>query len=712
MKQEAPIGRADVRAAVLPARAAYLVPAGDREAVVVALREASTRWAGVTEPIVPVRASGSVDGWWSQVVEFSNVDGLVSVNLSSVLAKRVATRLGLPVVDIARIDRGGATRFSAHPCWLALGKPEGDANSWVMASDDASLWQLVAAGDYYPHRLDELSEVEILRPPSKSAFIEVCQAQISSSTWLDAGLRDFAEHRLVGGPGVVPMVLWVTKPGSLRECVHFWNLRALRLFDFSRSPMALLPTGADNDWGQLGQILAPYLQRPDELEPDVVFCSLNVDEAELDNIATSLGLVRSTVKPYSRFSSSLPPLRQAPYTYRLDIDPRQFVLFERDYGRTAATTIQVYREGTRIEFESPVSFRRSGRVLLRLESELFAGLPKRPKVASMIISGATWRGDKLQIATNAMNRYRLEVHIPSLQDAAWELIGSHCTRVEVSDKGRMAQRLLELGGNEVLLNREVRLAVEALQTRRSEQLARQLRRMFPEGQPTEGLLDWASRLGETQQRRFQSIEQLRSVEGVGSAECAEILCHQGWAERGLCIRCQRCSVRSFVALDQTQPNAACPACQAPQPYVVDPRSGAPQIQYRLNGLIDRAADQGVLPHLLAIAALRKEHEQSFLIPGANICFADDTKREVDLFGIFDGMVVAGEAKTSPTGFEKSDIEADVGLSSALGADAHLMIATEPIAEEAIKRARQFTRDARLDLILVQGENIEVIEHSG
>ena len=709
MKQETPIGRADVRAAVLPARAAYLVPAGDRKAFGVAICEASTRWAGVTEPIVPVRADGRVDGWWSQVVKLSKVDGLVNVNLSSALAEQVASRLGLPVVDIAHIDHEGATRFSTHPRWLAPDKPPGDGDSWVMAAEDASLWQLVAAGGYYPHRVDELSGIEILRPPKETAFIEVGRAQICGSTWLDAGVRDIAPHQMIGGPGAIPMALWVTKPASLRECTYFWNLRALRPFDFSHSPMALLTAGSDSDWGQLGQVLTPHLQRPDELEPDVVLCSLNASEAELDDLATSLGLVRSTADPYSRFSFPPPPLRQAPYTYRLNPDLRGFVLFEREYGRTAGTTVQVYREDTRIEFDSPVSFSGSGSVMLRLESELFAGLPQRPTVASMIRDGATWWGDKLQIATNATDRYRLDVRIPSLQDAAWELIHSRCHRVELSDKGRMAQRLLELGGYEVLLKREVRLAVETLKTARSEQLARQLTRISSDGHPTEELLDWASRLGETQQRRFQSVQQLKSA-GIPSAECAELLCHQGWAERGLCIACERCGVRSFVPLEQTQPDATCPACQAPQLYEVDPRSGAPLIQYRLHGLIDRAADQGVLSHLLAIAALCSKHEHTFLIPGANIQFVDGTEREVDLFGIVDGTVVAGEAKTSPTGFDESDIEADVELSSALGADAHLMIAAEPMTEETIKRAKQHTRNAKLGLIFIQGENVETSEH--
>ena len=502
------------------------------------------------------------------------------------------------------------------------------------------------------------------------------------------------------------MVLWVTKPRILRECVHFWNLRALRSLGFARAPMALLATDSGIDWGQFGQHLVPHLRRPDEFEPDVVLCSLSVDETALDDIAMSLGLVRSTVKPYSRWSSPPPPLRQAPHTYRLNIDPRQYVSFARDYGRTSTATVQVYRQDTRIEFDSPVRVGRSGRVMLRLESDLFAGLPKRPAVASMILDGATWWGEQLQIATIAMDRYRLDVRVPSLRDAAWRLLRDRCARVELSDKGRMAQRLLELDGYEVLLDRDVRPTIGALKTRRSTALAAQIERLLAEDRLTDDIRDLALQLGETQQRRFRSVEQLRSAIGTQGVESAERLCHQGWAERGLSIRCRRCSVRSFVALNQTQSEGVCPACQAVQPYELDPSGGAAQLQYRLHGLIDRAADQGVLPHLLAIAALRRENDRTFLIPGADVEFADGTRREVDLFGVFDGTVVAGEAKTSGVGFEESDIKADVGLSAALGADAHLMVATEEITDETVERARQLTHDANLRLILIQGEEVD------
>ena len=430
----------------------------------------------------------------------------------------------------------------------------------------------------------------------------------------------------------------------------------------------------------------------------------------MDELGASLGLVRSSVEPYLRWTfPGPPPLQQRPYTYRQDIDPREYVVFERDYGKTASTTVQVYRKDTRIEFDSPVRFSGPGKVLLRVGSDLFAGLPRRPVTAAMVHNNATWSSDKLQISEFAQDRYQLDVRVPLLHDAAWKLLRDGCASAKLSDKGRMARRLLELGGYQVLLERDVRRAIDALKTQRSKDLTALLERLNADDRLGDDIDDWALRLGETQQRRFRSVEQLRSAAGSRGSESAELLCQQRWAERGLSIRCARCSVRSFVKLSETAPESACPACQAAQPYEVGPTSGTPQLQYRLHGLIDRAADQGVLPHLLAIAALREEHDRTFLIPGADVHLADGTLREVDLFGIFNGTVVAGEAKTSPTGFEDADIEADIELSAALGADAHLMVATEQIAHETVQRAEQIARDPNLELILVQGNSVATVQ---
>jgi hypothetical protein len=65
----------------MPARAAYLIRAGSQTGFRRAIQEASTRWAGVTEPIIPVRKGGRVDNWWKLVVETANVNATVNVDV-------------------------------------------------------------------------------------------------------------------------------------------------------------------------------------------------------------------------------------------------------------------------------------------------------------------------------------------------------------------------------------------------------------------------------------------------------------------------------------------------------------------------------------------------------------------------------------------------------------------------------------------------------
>ena len=48
---------------VVPARVAYLMTSGSRTGMRRSIEEAPTRWAGSTEPILAVKASGRVTPW-------------------------------------------------------------------------------------------------------------------------------------------------------------------------------------------------------------------------------------------------------------------------------------------------------------------------------------------------------------------------------------------------------------------------------------------------------------------------------------------------------------------------------------------------------------------------------------------------------------------------------------------------------------------------
>ena len=111
------------------------------------------------------------------------------------------------------------------------------------------------------------------------------------------------------------------------------------------------------------------------------------------------------------------------------------------------------------------------------------------------------------------------------------------------------------------------------------------------------------------------------------------------------------------------------------------------MHYRLNARVDRAADQGVIPHLFADAVLTADDPQTFLLHGVDVTFEDGTNKEVDLYGITAGNVVAGEAKTNPADFTPNQLVSDIELSVALAADTHLLVSTGEIPHTTEEQAR-------------------------
>ena len=101
-----------------------------------------------------------------------------------------------------------------------------------------------------------------------------------------------------------------------------------------------------------------------------------------------------------------------------------------------------------------------------------------------------------------------------------------------------------------------------------------------------------------------------------------------------------------------------------------------------------------------------EHEHTHFIPGVVIgASGDGPPRETDLYGVCDGIVLAGEAKTSPRSFCVDEVERDVELSAALDADAHVMVAFEKIAEAVTREAKRCSADNSLGLIVIGGEHL-------
>lgn len=523
MRYEQPIGQSIFGVRVLPARAGYLTRPDDAAGVVEAIREASTRWAGSSEPIVPVPDSGSVDDWWLQVMELAELDGLVNVNIEPDVAERISEALGLDVVDLADIDTSGRTQFSTHPGNLRQKRPELVDQAAVVSRPDGDLWEKTAAGDLTDEQVADCAGGSIrVRRPRTGA--EIGHAQIAEACWLDAGAAHFSEHRSANGPIATPAIVWVTQPNSLEDCVGFWNLRALRSRRFFPVPMLLVPIDQVLHWTGFAEALASLLARPEVLEPDVVLWSASVEPDQLNEIAARLGLARSTQRPRSGMQRPPPSPKRPPFTYRCDVDPTGYFSFPRRYGETAPTLVQVYRDSTVVEVDSPVQFTGSGRALVRVASSAFDGLPRRSTTASLVIQDASWSEDELEFATYALPRYRLTLDIPSLSDAAWALLNNRTAQAALSTKGQLAHRLKQLGAAKVLLQDSVIQVIESLRTHRSQDLERALRRAVEQLSPTDELRDrleeLASEWGRRSKRSYLPISNIKGL-GENAGEAVE-----------------------------------------------------------------------------------------------------------------------------------------------------------------------------------------------
>lgn len=98
-----------------------------------------------------------------------------------------------------------------------------------------------------------------------------------------------------------------------------------------------------------------------------------------------------------------------------------------------------------------------------------------------------------------------------------------------------------------------------------------------------------------------------------------------------------------------------------------------------------------------MAHLIQEVDAIFIVPGLDVSFDVGQVAEVDLFGVRQGSVLAGEAKTSAAAFTSQQVVRDVEIARLLGADVHLMVCLEPLTPETVQRAGDACRDAGIEL---------------
>ncbi|MGW1998353.1 hypothetical protein [Embleya sp. NPDC001921] len=559
------LGQFPVHVAVLPSRVVYLVAEGSAEGFRRAVREACTRWGGITEPIVEVGVEGGLSNDVRNVIEAADVQAAANVNVEAGRAASVARLVGLPLVPIAGIDDED---FGLAPCsWGAVFADAGGVGL-VVAEEHAPLWQVAVAGDLDDEVLEQARSLCAVRRPMTDA--EIGPAQLHGATLLERTTKQFREHgaevtALAGGP----ITLVVADPDDTRSCAWFWNLRALRSRILAHSHVFLLPRAGVEHWVGFAEQLVGFARASAGRSSEVAVVGPGIPHEELHAFAQSLGLTpKDAPEPPSGFTQP-----GGPVTFALDRDPRAWLLHTRSWGLTTEVDAHFYAGGTTIEIPSPVVFDSTllGSVLVRLRSSAFEGLPQRPGVADMISLGARWHRGRIEVARIGTSSFSLPLTVPEPVEAARRLLGDATEEWGLSDKGRIAEGVVARQDPGVLLQPGVYEAIIALYTKRSKELLKELKRARRNDSDDAALIELAQAWGGRVRRTHRSVAELKSDQGLREhreevPEVLELLCSVGWAERGLESRCGDCGHNTFVPLTETHGPPSCPGCGGPARY--------------------------------------------------------------------------------------------------------------------------------------------------
>lgn len=388
-----------------PTVAAWLIPSGDRSALRRAVRGASQRWGGIGEPIIPVSPTGKIQPIWRRVLETMHPDVFIDVGLPSEAAREV--------VDGGRLvpeQRAHRLTNGAHPLMLLdVSAPASPLNP--MAHSTRSLRDEAAVG-WIPDE-DEAGWTPFVTLVADDAGgVGSARHQLERRTVLWQGLQFAPEESTVNAAGL-PLALWVTRPGSYRDVLWFWNYRAMAPRYVRSAPMALVsPSLGRQD--RFEDILREMLAGANPFEPSVVLCSLSEPTTTLVQIAARLGLVPH-LETGAQQSATEVDAGHGALDYVVNADLGSYLAFERYYGHRTHVSAPVRPPTARIEADlrTPINPNVQGTLRVRISGLPMSVVPERETVARLFHPLAYWdRTGAIGMNISPVGRIALDLNIP------------------------------------------------------------------------------------------------------------------------------------------------------------------------------------------------------------------------------------------------------------------------------------------------------------
>jgi hypothetical protein len=347
---------------------------------------------------------------------------------------------------------------------------------------------------------------------------------------------------------------------------------------------------------------------------------------------------------------------EAPFAHRVEL-------------RTGANAITFSPPG---QFHNP----RRAKLLCDLDSPVWARFPRSNSVAHLFGGQTKYRGFGVtQLDSHPDRLADVRFKLPSEWDALTAYFTDRGYSIRESTSGHTGAAILDLLGGIARLGSLVSpLAYKLFQqiaflsTKKVAQRLHQSLDLPADYQDRilnilEGVVSQEDLVGKpkTLQDLAGPLEQRRAL-----LELLEELSISGILLRGYYQKCPHCTVLDWYPLASVSERLTCRGCGQPFHFPLMSGNGELPWHYRLNGLVNRAVDQDVVPHLLTLYHwTRLNHQPSCITTGLELLKQKEVTAEFDLLFVSHGQLYASECKAggllSANDFQAARLAADLGV---------------------------------------------------
>lgn len=668
--------------ALRPVQVAYFFPGDNATAMEAAIVRATGCWGGLFHQLVPIGPGGTIDEVARYALcatppdlciiagdDAAAMSGTVERNLAGLFpARTIACHTMATAPALLRpldlLTRGVLRQhWQPEPARFWSGSPaefsfphgtiaDPGAPSWLPALRDGRLDAAAHAAYAAIFRLGELGALEADDYYWSWQDHDTFDSSLLNLTMY--GLR--ARGAALDWPSPVVAIVVV---GDIGSACRFWNLRALRTaasLGRAERGATLAVSVAALGRPAVCDALYTYLDtrltggHGDAGSPEVVFVAMPADGAA---VAAMLASRSGTTAPASH--AILDPQRDIAALLDALPAPVQLAMEEPFPAR-----IEVQVGANVVPYSPPPHFRnpRGTLVARDLESPLWGRYPRDPAVASLIIPGAAFHGRALTLGVAQSDREgEVDFNLPDEWAALAAYFAARGYTLSPSPAGVAGAAVLDLlggvAGVAILAVPLVHELLHAIAPQNTKKVAQRVSREVAAFAGAEDALARAldARVGpDALLGAPRTFAELRGLLGTGGQLLARLaeLTTAGLVVRGYALPCPRCATREWYPLAEARESLTCPGCGAAFPLPVQSSDGVElPWHYRPNGLVNRAIDLDVLPHLLALhhwstTTLRP----SCIVTGLELRRSGeaDADMELDLLFVADGALHAAECK--------------------------------------------------------------------